>query len=406
MPTHIVISLDTRRPKQDNTFPIIFRLTHNRKTTAMTTGYAVKKKDWDNRNRKIRSGYRGAESPARLNNLLVKKKAGMIDTIARLEDKGELPYITVKQLKDRLLGRLGNTTFTKFTVKLIQDLIKAQRIGTARSYADALAVVRKFNKQRDLTFDALNLDFLNRLEVWHLSKGNLLGGLAVYMRTIRAIYNKAIKAGFADPEGYPFKDYTIRNGKPRKRAITIETLQKIQAVELEDGTSLNRDRNIFFMSFYLNGMPYTDLAHLKKSNIVDGRVKYQRQKTNEQYDIKIHESLKPIIDPLIKGKSNDDYLLPIIKRTDPVLIYKDIKWARKRYNDNLKKIAELAGIDEHLTSYVSRHSFASSADDLGIPVTAISQMLGHKRISTTQAYLDNLRRSKLDEYQDEVLKKL
>ncbi len=406
MATSIVISQDTRRPRKDNTFPIIFRLTHNTKTTAITTGYAVKKKDWDARNRIIRSSYKGAESPQRLNNLLTKKKASMIDTIARIDDKGELPYLTVKQLKERLLGQKGKMTLFSFAEKLIQDLVKAQRIGTARTYKDVMGVVKNFNHNRDITFDALNLDFLNRFETWHLSRGNTLGGLGAYMRTIRAIYNKAIKAGFADQEGYPFKDYTIRSGKPRKRAITIEMLQKMQAVELDPGTSLFRDRNIFFMSFYLNGMPYSDLAHLKLSNIVDGRIKYQRRKTNEQYDIKIHESLKPIIKPFTDGKSKEDYLLSIIKRSDPILQYKDIKWARKRYNDNLQRIAEMAGIEEHITSYVSRHSFASSADDLGIPVTAISRMLGHKKISTTQAYLDNLRKSKLDEYQDEVLGRL
>ena len=406
MPSSIVISLDTRRPKQDNTFPIVFRLTHNTKTTSIATGYSVKRKDWDTRNRKIRSSYKGTESPSRLNNSLAKKKAAMVDIITRIEDKGDLQYLSIKQLKPRLVRPLGTSTFYKFTTELIEDLVKAKRIGTARSYSDVLGVVKRFNYNRDLTFDELNLDFLNRLETSHLSKGNSLGGLAVYMRTIRAIYNKAIKAGYADLEGYPFKHYSIRSGKPRKRAIKIETLQKIQAVKLKVGSVLFRDRNIFLLSFYLNGMPFTDLAHLKGSNIVDGRVKYQRQKTNEQLDIKIHSNLKPIIDPLVKGKSKDEYLLPIIKRSDPVLQYKDIKWARKQYNTNLQKIAKLAKVDEHLTSYVSRHSFASSADDLGIPVTAISKMLGHKKIGTTQAYLDNLRKTRLDEYQDEILSKL
>ena len=63
----------------------------------------------------------------------------------------------------------------------------------------------------------------------------------------------------------------------------------------------------------------------------------------------------------------------------------------------------MAGIEEKLTSYVSRHSYASIADDMGIPLTAISQMLGHEKVSTTQAYLDKLRKSKLDKYQKEII---
>ncbi len=99
-------------------------------------------------------------------------------------------------------------------------------------------------------------------------------------------------------------------------------------------------------------------------------------------------------------------MLPAIKRKSPIGQYKDIKEARLRYNKNLKELAKLAGIEEQLSSYVSRHSFASSADDLGIPITAISQMLGHKAIGTTQAYLDHLRKNKMDEYQDQVFKEL
>ena len=248
----------------------------------------------------------------------------------------------------------------------------------------------------------MNLDFLNRFEKHHLGKGNKLGGLSVYLRTIRAINRKAIKAGIADNEGYAFNDYIIRSGKPEKRALPINAIRKIAELELDENTALFRDRNIFMMSFLLNGMSYVDIAHLKLSNIVDGRIKYSRKKTDEPYNIKVHHQLKPFLTFFTKGKEKSDYLLNIIKSDIPIDSYNQIVWARKRFNDNLKKLAELAGIEENITSYAARHSFASGANDMGIPLTAISQMLGHKRISTTQAYLANLRKSKMDEYQDEI----
>ena len=183
----------------------------------------------------------------------------------------------------------------------------------------------------------------------------------------------------------------------------MEAIQKIKKLKLNRNTTLYRDRNIFLMSFYLQGMPFVDLAHLKVSNIVDGRVKYDRQKTDEPFDIKIPDQLLPILKTFMKGKTKDEYLLPVIKRDTDLLIFRDIEWARKGYNKNLKTIAQLAGIEEKLTSYVSRHSYATIADEMGIPLTAISQMLGHEKISTTQAYLDKLRKSKLDKYQNEVI---
>ena len=239
-----------------------------------------------------------------------------------------------------------------------------------------------------------------------MAKGNKLGGISVYLRTVRAINRKAIKAGIADKEGYAFDDYTIRNGKPQKKALTLSAIRKISELELDEGTALFRDKNIFMMSFLLNGMSFVDLARLKLSNIVDGRIQYARQKTDEPFNIKIHDQLIPILDYFSKDKRKSDYLLDIIPDGNPVDQYNKVTWARKRYNKNLKELAKMAGIEENVTSYAARHTFASGADDMGIPLTAISQMMGHKRISTTQAYLSGLRKSKIDTYQDEIYKKL
>ena len=266
-----------------------------------------------------------------------------------------------------------------------------------------MRAMKIFRNQKDFSFNEFNIDFLKKFETDYLSRGNSLGGLAVYLRTFRAIYNKAIKAGVAEQEGYPFRDYTIRKGKTRKRAISLEAIQKIKELELKPEAVLFKDRCIFLMSFYLRGMPYADLAHLKVSNIIDGRIQYDRQKTSEPFDIKIPDQLWPILEFFTKNKGKEDYVLPVIKRESPFLQYRDVEWARKRYNRNLKEIAQLAGIEERLTSYVPRHSYASIADEMGIPVTAISQMLGHEKVGTTQAYLNKLRKSKLDKYQDEVI---
>ncbi len=406
MATSIVISLDNRRPREDGAFPIIFRLTHNTKTTSIASGYSTRKKFWDDKNRCFRNTFKGTESPQRLNNFLVKRKAQLVDIITKLEEKGELKFLSIIQLKEKLVASNSKQSVFAFTENLIEDFVEAKRIGTARSYREVLRSIRVFRNQRNLSFNEVNLDFLKKFETAYLSRGNSLGGLAVYMRTLRAIYNKAIKAGVAEQEGYPFKDYAIRTGKTRKRAIPIEAIQKIKDLDLNPKEALFNDRNTFLMSFYLRGMPYVDLAHLKVSNIIDGRIQYDRQKTAEPFDIKIPEQLSPILKILIKGKSKEDYVLPIIKRKSSVLQYRDIQWARARYNRNLKQIAQMAGIEEKLTSYVSRHSYASIADEMGIPVTAISQMLGHEKISTTQAYLNKLRKSKLDEYQNEVIKGL
>ena len=148
------------------------------------------------------------------------------------------------------------------------------------------------------------------------------------------------------------------------------------------------------------GMSYIDMVFLKKENIVDNRIKFQRRKTSKIYDIKITDQIKVILKFYISNKKKIDFILPVLKRDTLELQYRDAQWGLKRYNKGLKKIANLCGIEENLTSYVSRHSFATHALYKNIPLSAISAMLGHSKLSTTQVYLKSLPSNVLDTYHE------
>jgi len=120
------------------------------------------------------------------------------------------------------------------------------------------------------------------------------------------------------------------------------------------------------------------------------------------YDIKVTEQIKVLLKFYISKKKLNDFILPILKRDSLELQYKDAQWGLKNYNKGLKKIAELCKIEERLTSYVSRHSFATHALFKNIPLAAISSMLGHSKLSTTQIYLKSLPSNVLDTYQEEL----
>jgi len=113
--------------------------------------------------------------------------------------------------------------------------------------------------------------------------------------------------------------------------------------------------------------------------------------------------LAEILKPYTDGKTDLQYVFPIIKRTRLVDQEKDVQWARKRYNKRLKELASKAGIEANLTSYVSRHSYASRAKTLGISHNIISEMLGHKSTKTTDVYLADLESEVMDEYHSKVV---
>jgi integrase/recombinase XerD len=403
MNSNIVITLDTRRAKKDGTYPIILRLSHNGKTLPISTGYSVPEDYWDETNRKIKNTYKGIDNITRVNNFLQKERARCIDVLTVLNDKKELSYLSINELKEQMVIGKSETFFYEYTERLIKEQIAQKRIGNARSYANTLREIKNLMNERILTFNEINHHFLQKWEHSYLSRGLSLNGLAVHLRTIRAIFNKAIKERIIEREAYPFENYSIKTKPTKKRAISPDAIQRIVGLEYETNNPLFETRNIFLLSFYLMGAPYFDLANLKVKNIIDGRIQYKRQKTGKFYDIKITENLKPILDYYTKDKLPEEYILPIIKRQRLTEQYKDVLWARERYNVRLKALAKDAGIDENLTSYVSRHSFASIANNMAIPLTAISEMLGHQRLTTTQVYLAGLQKDVIDNYNEQII---
>ena len=398
--TNLIISLDTRRAKNDGSYPVIMRLAHNERTTSIPVGFSVLEKDWDTEKKIVKKSYVGLASVSRLNNLIQKKKSEAMDIILKLEESGKLNILSVTSLREEIEKDHTNHSFLKYGEIQVADLVRANRIGTARSYKEVLSVLKKYNN-KDIAFNDITYPFLTKFETFHKSKGNSLNGFAVYMRTVRAIYNKAIKEGLAEKEHYPFGDYKIKTTPTEKRALDFELLKKIINLKLEPTHICFNARNYFLASYMMYGMNFTDMAFLKKSDINNGRINYRRKKTSKMYDIKITDNLKTILEHYTR---NDlAYIFPIIKRDSSILQAKDIQWARKRYNKKLKLLAELCGIDRNLTSYVSRHSFATQAMLQQVPLNAISSMLGHSSLKTTEVYLKSLPTSILDDYNARIL---
>jgi integrase/recombinase XerD len=304
--------------------------------------------------------------------------------------------MTAKDIKNAFMLKSENYSFQDFANQLIKDMESSGRFGNAMSYRQALSFVIRNNNNEDIHFRNLNYAFLLKLESAHLQAGNNRNSLAVYFRAIRAIYNRAIKTGIAKPEWYPFKNYSIKTVKTAKRAISKTDIMKIDALSPVQGSARFHARNYFMFSFYMVGLNFTDMAMLKPANIVRNRIEYKRQKTGKFYSLELYDKPKSIIDLYALDKKKSDYIFPIITRTEPALIRKDIKNQLKLYNHALKEMAKQLEIGGNLTSYVTRHSWASIGKALNVPVTVISEALGHENLRTTQIYLDSLDKDVID----------
>lgn len=402
MKTNITLSIDTRRKRKDGMCPIIFRLSHHRKTITISTGFAVPPEYWNEKKREVKGTYKGVSSVPRLNNMLTKKKTELRDDINLLEENKQLEALGISDLKRILTKTTKKISFFEYTQELIDEMEEAQKFGNARAYKSVLGALRNFYRRKSLRFQEVNYSFLKKFEIAHLKKGNSINGLSTYMRTIRAIYNKAIHQEIVSAESYPFRKYKIKTEPTAKRAISKDKIKRILDLELKPATPIFHARNYFLCSYLMNGISFIDMAFLKMENVIDGRIQYKRQKTARPYDIKITNQLSSILEYYLEGKKKSDFIFPIIRRESLQNQYYDVQWERKRYNKRLKEIAELCDIEEKLTSYVSRHSMATNLILNDVPINALSKMLGHSKLQTTEIYINNLPTHIMDEYQERL----
>jgi integrase len=245
-------------------------------------------------------------------------------------------------------------------------------------------------------FRELDVASLRRMELRYTASGNSLNGLAVYLRSLRALFNKARQGGVIPKDCYPFDTYHIRQVKTHKSALDKAQLKLLASMELKPGSLTELYHRVFFLSFHLRGMNLKDMAYLKVNDIYEGKIHYTRAKTHEPFVIGLTSAINEILEPYLKEKSAEDFVLPILSN---VKSYQAREFDQFQHYQNhaLKRWARQLGLPRSLSMNTARHSWATIAKTLGINLATISEGLGHAALRTTQIYLDNLPDSTLDE---------
>jgi len=374
---------------KDGKYPIIIQILHERRKKIISLKHYINPKFWDEEKGLPVSKYPNSTSLS----ILIRNKLNEAEQII-LDFENEGKPFTVEDIANRLLSGSKSEMFFKFTEKEIKRLVRLKKIGNSKVYQNTLNVFKEFRGQRDISLKNINLKVLHEFQDFLIEKGNKVNTISVHMRTLRAIYNKAIKVGAVKEEYYPFKKFSIKNEKTVKRALRKEEIDKIRKLELKD-PELKKARDLFLFSFYNRGMSFVDIVNLKVKNLKGGRINYTRQKTGQKFSIAISSQAQEIIARYNDCKVSESFVFPIIKRN--VNEYLDYRNAMRLINKKLKDIADMAGIEIPLTTYVSRHSWATIAKRMGIATAIISEGLGHESEETTQIYLDSFDTDVIDD---------
>ncbi|MFR9556653.1 MAG: site-specific integrase [Rikenellaceae bacterium] len=288
-----------------------------------------------------------------------------------------------------------NTTLFGFALETIARLKEVGNITNAENYFSLLVSFMTFRKGENIELKSLNSDLLEAYEAYikHKGGGSSLNSISFYMRTLRAIFNRAVEKGLVKEQSLFRRVYTSIE-KTAKRAIPISYITKLKEVDLIDHPELEFTRDLFLFSFYTRGMSFVDIAYLKKCEIKNGEFTYRRSKTGQSIRVKWEQCMADIVDR--HNIQESEYLLPIITnpKYDARQQYIDM---RDRVNRNLKRLAPIAGIPHNITMYVARHSWASVAKAKNISISVISEAMGHDSEATTRIYLASLDNALIDD---------
>lgn len=395
--------LNPRRTKKDGTESIRIRITINRKLIEWSIGYSVSPKYWDEQKQMVVSGCPQIDNVTRFNHYLTKTKSQIMGRILELEESGELQRLSLAEIKQKLRGQYKELGLLFYASAVIEQLKESGKHGNARVYDTLLRSVRNFQKNKEVPLRQINFRWLKRYEAWYLGRGNTVNGLAVNLRTLRALINRAIKEKRLAKEYYPFEDYKIRSQKTRKRAITLEEFHRVK--EYAPVTERERKAKIYFLtSFYLMGASFVDIAFLQRKNLMGQRVEYTRRKTGQLFSIPLSPPLEALLTPYLQQpESEEAFIFPIITAVEEDKQLIQMRDELRRYNRSLKAIGKACEITGVLTSYVARHSYATIAKYKGVPTAVISEALGHSSEEVTQIYLNAFDRKVMDEYHKQII---
>ena len=377
------IILDKRRPTSDNKYPLKIRIYESRSYKDKSLNIYLYETEWDADKQAV---LKTCNSHKLYNSKLTQEKA----------DAEKKVLFGIDFLKPAKPKR--KHSIIEYGSKLSNEFEKAGKTGNSIIYNTAVEILLRYTKQKNLLFEDVDYSFLNSFQNDLLHRKVSVNTISIYLRTIRAIFNKAINEELT--ENYPFKKFRIKQQPTPSRTLTTDELQKIVNYKCSGDREFNRD--LFLLSFCLVGINFADLLTLTKENIVDGRVTFARRKTHKVYSILLQKQTNDIIE---KWRNNSHYLIPVLSHSHKgMVLKKKTQHAIHICNNYMKKIAKDLGINKEISSYYARYSWANIARNLGYSKDLIAEALGHEYGNkVTGIYLDGYSNEVLDNANEKVI---
>ena len=382
----ISVKLDKRYKLSNGKYPVKLSVSRNGKTFYIPLGIEVRETDWDATGRN-QNYIKNIKEKTGLNMFIRSRLSQAEQAIRDLQLKGLLRRYDNKQLIAYLSADRTNIEQKQyFSYQAEQYLKEKTNKGTIDTYESAIKALKKHCDYDTLLVQDIDKKFLEDFRKKITDDGLRVNTIGNYILRIRAIYNFAYQNGDVDE---PFPKLHLKKERTKKRSLLVE---QIRLLKDSPATRIQRKHiDIFMLILYMRGINMKDLSELLVSDMKNGRIEYDRDKTGKHLEIKLEPEMLEIIN---KYKGHE-HLLNVFDGHKPEEEY------HKRYGNNMRmtirKACEKIGIEEKISAYWARHTWSSLAVEIGIDVAYVSAGLSHSHGEPiTQVYIQ-YRQKKIDE---------
>ena len=368
---------------------IYYQVTHRRAIQQITTNIRLQPNEWDAIGEQVVVSVAGKS----IIQNRIDSDTALLKRIVKDLDSSGVTY-SVGDIIKRYKSPECHVSVLDFMKNQIRLMRNANRLGTAQNYEKTMKNFAEFLGGVNLPFSAMTEQLVAEYNAFLVQRGMVRNSISFYMRIMRAVYNKAVRQKLVE-QSHPFTEVYTGIDRTRKRAVSESVISQLYKLKLTEDTPLALARDIFIFSYCTRGMAFVDIAYLKKENIQNGVICYARRKTGQLLSVRIEPSIQRIIDRYSSALS--PYVFPILTSTDTKEAYEEYQIAINNHNRQLRRLSKMLPAGCKLTSYTSRHSWATAARNHNVPISVISAGMGHTSEQTTQIYLTMLENSVIDD---------
>jgi site-specific recombinase XerD len=385
----ILLLLERSKASKDGKTPITIRLTIDGKRAELSLGQKVLPDLW---NQEAGNAKGSSQESRSLNAAIDKAKVKLRHHYDLLEVQHE--HVSAAMVKMAYTGKntapaplvpvkttlLETTSFVLERMKKKFDKGKIAK-GTLTKWTTTQTKISSFLKDSykmdDIPLEKLRYAFAEDFTDYLMLEKDIGSNTAMkYLKNTKHIITVAVNREWIGRN--PIAPFPCTYVHPQRDILSSTEILTMYQKKLH--TPRLREVRDCYLFMCFTGYAYKDASMLTPAHVmpyIDGNewVVKNREKTWCRENV----PLLPIAKEIIERYKNHPYcvkhnlLLPIK--------------SNQKYNEYLKELAEVCGINKELTTHTARHTFATTVTLAnGVPIETVSALLGHKSIKTTQIY--------------------